>query len=121
LAGVVGPEADRVYPVTGRPVPEEIVAYQQYSCGPGARTSHTGVYWVSPSGGAVFAAGTMRWPCASEIGCTNVPGSRSAAVVSRVTTNVLAAFAQPKAGLLHPAHDNVARFGLPTRSTTHAT
>lgn len=120
LAGVVGPEADRVYPATTRPVPEEIVAYQRYSCGPSAVTAHTGVYWVAPSGAGVFAAGTMRWPCATEPGCTRVPGRRTPTVVARITTNVLTAFAVPMAGRTHPAHDNVARFPLPGRATTHA-
>jgi hypothetical protein len=121
LDGVVGPEADRVYPVPTRPRPEEIVAYQVYSCGPSARTAHTGVYWAAASGAGVFTAGTMRWPCATVVGCTGVPGTRSAAVVSQVTTNVLTAFAQPLAGRQHPAIDNVAHFPLPLRATTHAT
>lgn len=120
LVGVVGPEADRFYPVSGRPSPAEIVAYQPYSCGPSARTVHTGVYWVAPSGAGVFDAGTMRWPCATEVACTHVPGSRTTAVTARVTTNLLTAFAQPRAGRAHPATDNVARFALPTRATTHA-
>jgi hypothetical protein len=120
LAGVVGPEADRVYPVAGRPVPEEIVAYQPYSCGPSAHTVHTGVYWAAASGAGVFAAGTMRWPCSTEVGCTGVPGIRAAAVTSRVTTNLLTAFAQPLAGRTHPAKDTVPDFALPARATTHA-
>jgi hypothetical protein len=119
LAGVVGPEADRVFPVADRPVPEEVVAYQPYSCGRSARTAHTGVYWVARSGAAVFAVGTMRWPCASQVGCTGVPGRRSAVVVTGVTINVLTAFAQPRAGLTHPARDNVASFPLPAGTTTH--
>ena len=119
LAGVVGPEADRVYPGPARPVPEQVVAYQEYSCGRD-RTEHTGVYWVAPSGAAVFAAGTMRWVCATQVGCTGVPGTRSAAVLSRVTTNLLSAFAQPRAGLTHPAKDTVGQFHLPARATTHA-
>ena len=120
LEGVVGPEADRVYPGPTRPRPMEIVAYQPYSCGPSARTAHTGAYWVSPSGAGVFDAGTMRWPCSTEVGCTDVPGTRTAAVTTRVTLNILAAFAEPLAGRTHPATDNVARFPLPTRATTHA-
>ena len=120
LEGVVGPEADRVYPVAGRPRPMEIVAYQPYSCGPSSRTVHTGVYWVAPSGAGVFTAGTMRWPCATEPGCTGVPGTRTAAVVAGVTTNVLTAFAEPLAGRAHPATDTVDRFTLSARGTTKA-
>jgi hypothetical protein len=120
LPGVVGPEADRVYPVATRPRPLQIVAYQPYACGPTSRTVHTGAYWVAPSGAGVFTAGTMRWPCSTEAACTHVPGSRTAAVTARVTTNVLTAFSEPLAGRAHPATDNVARFALPTRATTHA-
>ncbi|HEY6797733.1 MAG TPA: N,N-dimethylformamidase beta subunit family domain-containing protein [Kineosporiaceae bacterium] len=120
LEGVVGPEADRIYPGATRPVPAEIVAYQPYRCGPSASTVHTGVYWVAPSGAAVFTAGTMRWPCSTEVGCTGVRGTRAAAVTSRVTTNVLAAFAEPLAGRAHPARDTVPQFALPSRVTTHA-
>ena len=120
FVGVVGPESDRVYPASTRPQPEEVVAYQTYSCGPGRRTAHTGVYWTAPSGAGVFAAGTMRWVCALEKGCTRVPGSRTADVLTRVTTNVLTAFAEPKAGLAHPARDTVGGYWLPGRSTTHA-
>jgi hypothetical protein len=120
LVGVVGPESDRVYPAATRPVPEQVVAYQQYSCGPGRRTAHTGVYWTAPSGAGVFTAGTMRWVCALEVHCTHVPGTRSAAVLSRVTTNVLTAFATPRAGVRNPARDTVGAYWLPRRSTTGA-
>jgi hypothetical protein len=120
LAGVVGPEADRVYPASDRPTPEQIVAYQPYACGKD-HTAHTGVYWVAASGAAVFTTGTMRWVCALDVGCTGVPGHHSAAVLARVTTNVLTAFAVPRAGQSHPAHDTVGRFKLSATATTHAT
>ncbi|HEX2807563.1 MAG TPA: N,N-dimethylformamidase beta subunit family domain-containing protein [Kineosporiaceae bacterium] len=120
LAGVVGPEADRVYPSAAHPRPEQIVAYQPYACGRD-RTAHTGVYWVASSGAAVFTAGTMRWVCALEVGCSRVPGTRSAAVLAQVTTNVLTAFSEPRAGVVHPAHDTVGRFRLSGTATTHAT
>jgi hypothetical protein len=120
LAGVVGPEADRVYPLPIRPRPEQVVAYQPYSCGRD-RTAHTGVYWVAPSGAGVFTTGTMRWVCALDVGCTRVPGTRASAVLRQVTTNVLTAFAEPRAGRTHPARDTVGRFGLAARATTHAT
>jgi hypothetical protein len=120
LEGVVGPEADRVYPAATRPVPEEVVAYQRYTCGGRGGTAHTGVYWTAPSGAAVFAVGTMRWVCALETHCTHVPGVRSSQVVNRVTTNVLTAFAEPRAGLVHPARDTVSTYWLPARSTTGA-
>ncbi len=117
LAGVVGPEADRVFPGPDRPTPEQVVAYQPYLCSRDT-TAHTGVYWVAPSGAAVFATGTMRWVCALRPGCTHVPDPATATILDAVTTTVLTAFSQPRAGLTHPAHDNVAQFPLHTRSTT---
>jgi hypothetical protein len=117
LAGVVGPEADRVFPGPGRPAPEQVVAYQAYPCGRDA-TEHTGVYWVAASGAGVFATGTMRWVCALQPGCTHVPDPATATILDAVTTTVLTAFSRPRAGLTHPAHDNVAQFRLQRWTTT---
>jgi hypothetical protein len=119
LRGVVGPEADRVYPVPGRPTPEQVVAYTRYSCG-GHETAHTGVYWVTPSGAGVFAAGTMRWPAAMAGEAAAVPDVRAAAVLARVSSNVLTAFATARAGTSRPARENVGRFWLPTTVTSRA-
>jgi hypothetical protein len=119
LRGVVGPEADRVYPGPGRPESEQVVAYTRYSCG-GHETAHTGVYWVTRGGGGVFAVGTMRWPAAMAGEASAVRSPRAIAVLDRVTRTVLTAFASPHAGLTHPAHDNVGRFWLPTVATSHA-
>ncbi len=121
LKGLVGPEADRVYPSADRPTPEQVVAYVKYPCGGRGATAHTGVYWVAPSGAGVFVAGTMRWPCALDVvECRDVPGAEDRRLVRQVTRTIVTGFGEPKAGLRHPAVENVARFWLPTRSTTGA-
>jgi len=118
LPRVVGPESDRVYPVPGRPSPEEVVAYTRFACN-GHPTAETSVYWTAPSGAGVFAAGTMRWPCAGSGTCLEFRPGRTQIIISRVTRNILVAFARPRAGRIHPAIDTVARFWLPARNTTH--
>jgi hypothetical protein len=117
LAGLVGPESDRVYPAADRPRPMTVVGYSRFDCGPGRPSAQTGVYWVAPSGAGVFAAGTMRWACAMGDTCAKVPDAAVRRVVQRVSTTVLEAFAAPRAGAGHPATDTVGRYWLPARST----
>jgi hypothetical protein len=113
LAGVVGPESDRVYPAADRPKPEQVVAYTTFRCR-GATTAHTGVYWTNAAGAGVFNAGTIDWQRSLTVGTAT-------RAVARITDNVLRVFAGPRAGAAHPAVDTVGRFWLPTSSTTSAT
>ncbi len=119
LPGVVGPESDRVYTLPDRPRPMEVVAYTRFSCR-GRATAQTSAYWVAGSGAGVFTAGTMNWTCAAGHRCTIPRPRRAAAVLSRITANILAAFAHPRAGLTHPATDTVSRYWLPPGNTTGA-
>jgi ribosomal protein S5 len=82
----------------------EIVAHTSLNCA-GRPTTSDAVYYTTPSGAGVFAAGTIDWVCAMQ-GCQNVD-ELSSAIVRRVTSNILRAFAKGPAGLDHPAHDNV--------------
>jgi hypothetical protein len=121
LRGLVGPEADRVYPAADRPTPEQVVAYTRYPCGGRGGTAHTGVYWVAPSGAGVFVAGTMRWPCALDVAeCRDVPSAEDRRLVRAVTREIVTGFAEQRAGRTHPAVDTVGRYWLPARSTTGA-
>jgi hypothetical protein len=121
LGAFVLPEADRVYPGRSTPASLEVVAYDRYACGPGTETAHTGVYWTNAAGAAVFASGTMGWACALTGSCATVTDARATrATVERITANVLSAFAQPHAGLIHRSSPNVSRFWLPARVTTGA-
>jgi hypothetical protein len=118
LPGVVAPESDRVYPTAGRPRPMQVVAYTRFSCN-GHQTAQTSVYWAAPSGAGVFAAGTMDWPCAARKLCTLPSGAdRTATLLSRVTRNILTAFATPRVGHAKRPLDTVGNFWLPPRTTT---
>ncbi len=113
IPGVVGPESDRVYPVSTRPRPTRVVAYTRLSCG-SHLTLHTGVYWTNVAGAGVFDAGTMGWPRSIK-----APGAKGR-IIEGVTANVLKAFAKPTAGRTHPTTDNVRQFWLPTRAAAVA-
>lgn len=119
LPGVVAPESDRVYPAADLPRPMQIVAYTKFSCR-GNQTAQTSVYWAAPSGAGVFTAGTMDWPCAARRLCTMPDASRTSALLSRVTRNVLGAFATPRVGHAKYPIDTVGKFWLPPRTTTGA-
>jgi hypothetical protein len=104
LRNLVGTESDRVDLDNPTPRPMEIVAHTSLNCA-GRPTTSDAVYYTTPSGAGVFAAGTIDWVCAMQ-GCQNVD-KLSSAIVRRVTSNILRAFAKGPAGLDHPAHDNV--------------
>jgi hypothetical protein len=121
LGAFVLPEADRVYPGPNTPSRLEVVAYDKYACRPGTLTAHTGVYWTNSAGAGVFATGTMGWTCALAGSCETVTNRRATSdAVERITANVLAAFARPKAGAAHASRPNVSRFWLPSRVTSDA-
>lgn len=116
---LIGPESDRVYPAPDRPSPMQVVGYTKFMCN-GHMTAQTGVYWVAPSGAAVFTAGTFRWACAANASCSIPNIDSTAKMVTKVTENLLQAFATPRAGRTHPAKDTVSRYWLPARSTTRS-
>jgi hypothetical protein len=111
IPGLVGPEADRVYPTRSRPRPLQILSHSPYSCG-GVTTAAESVYYTASSGAGVFNAGTLRWGCALVDRCERPLGARTARFVEVVTGNVLRGFANGPAERRHPAHDNVRDFDL---------
>ena len=111
IPGLVGPEADRVYPTRTLPRPMQILSHSPYSCG-GVTTAAESVYYTAPSGAGVFNAGTLRWGCAMVDRCERPLGARTARFVEVVTGNVLRGFATGPAARRHPAHDNVRDFDL---------
>jgi hypothetical protein len=116
---LVGPEADRVYPVAPTPRPLQVLSNDSYSCG-GVMTSAQSVYYAAPSGAGVFTAGTLRWGCAVWDVCDVSLGRRTSDFVRTVTRNVLTRFAQGPVGRRFPAHDNVREFDLPPVNTVPA-
>jgi hypothetical protein len=103
LPGVVAPEYDRVDLTVPTPRPIEIVAHSPLQVR-GQSDFSDAAYYTTESGAGVFSSGTIAW-----INTTHgASGPEAAAFTTTVTQNVLLAFAQPRAGAAHPAHDNVA-------------
>ncbi|MGH3347636.1 MAG: N,N-dimethylformamidase beta subunit family domain-containing protein [Nocardioides sp.] len=119
IPGLVGPEADRVYPDGRLPRPLQILSDSPYNCR-GVTTRTHSVYFTTRSGAGVFNAGTLRWGCAIVDRCDKPLGRRTAEFVARVTDNVLRRFATGPAGDRWPARDNVDRFGLSAVNTVSA-
>jgi len=110
--GLVGPEADRVYPDSRSPRPLQVLSNARYDCG-GTGTSSQSVYYTSASGAGVFASGTLRWGCALVEACDVPLSGRTRRFVGTVTDNLLRAWAAGPVGREHPARDNVAHLHLP--------
>ncbi|MBV8930887.1 MAG: hypothetical protein JO152_17330 [Mycobacteriaceae bacterium] len=108
LTALMGPEVDRIVLADPTPRPIEILTHSPFACPQGDASEADTTYYSTPSGAAVFDAGTMRWVCAVYDGCE--VDAMTGGIVRRVTDNLLLAFAQGPAGKAHPAHDNVADF-----------
>jgi hypothetical protein len=103
LSGVVAPEYDRVDLTIPTPRPIEIVAHSPVVVR-GQPDFSDAAYYTTESGAGVFSSGTIAWINSTH----GAGGPEAAAFTTTVTQNVLLAFAQPRAGAAHPAHDNVA-------------
>jgi hypothetical protein len=119
VVGLVGPEADRVYPDGLLPRPLQVLSHSPYSCR-GVATSSQSVYYTAPSGAGVFNAGTLRWGCSLVDRCDRRLGTATARFTRAVTGTVLREFARGPVGERHPARDNVDDFGLSTVNTVPA-
>lgn len=111
IPGLVGPEADRVYPTGWLPRPMQILSHSPYSCG-GVSTVAESVYYTAASGAGVFNAGTLRWGCSMVDRCEHPLGATTARFVKVVTGNLLDGFATGPAARRHPAQDNIRDFDL---------
>ncbi len=119
VPGLVGPEADRVYPDRLLPRPLQVLAHTPYDCR-GVTTTAQSVYYTAPSGAGVFTAGTLRWGCALIDRCERPLGARVGRFVRIVTGNLLTEFATGPVGRRHPARDNVDDFDLPLGNSVSA-
>jgi len=119
IPGLVGPEADRVYPDRHLPRPLQILSQSPYECRGAGTVAHS-VYFTVPSGAAVFNAGTLRWVCALADRCERPLGPLTSAFAGQVTDNVLRVFAAGPAGWERPARDNVDAFHLSAVNTVSA-
>ncbi len=109
LKALVKPEYDRVDLRVPTPRPMQIVTHSPLTVHGSADFSDS-AYYTTPSGAGVFAVGTIGW--INSLQGTNGPEAQ--AFTTKVTTNVLMAFAAGPAGRVHPAQDNVARFYRPS-------
>lgn len=112
FSGLVGNEADRVYPDERTPRPLQILSHAVYDCR-GVTTSSQSVYYTTASGAGVFSAGTLLWGCAIDHACSGELGPGTTRFVRIVTDNLLLGFSTGPVGKAHPARDNVERFSLP--------
>ena len=119
VRGLVGPEADRVYPDERLPRPLQVLAHSPYSCR-GVPTSTQSVYYTSRSGAGVFNAGTLRWGCAIVDRCERPLGAATAEFARTVTDTLVEEFARGPVGARHPARDNVDEFDLSPLNTVPA-
>jgi hypothetical protein len=119
VPGLVGPEADRVYPGARTPRPLQILSNTSYDCR-GVTTSSQSVYYTSDSDAGVFTAGTLRWGCALVDRCDHPLDARVSSFVGTVTDNVLREFATGPIGVRHPARDNLEEFDLPVANLVSA-
>ena len=121
IEGLVGPEADRLYPDRLTPRPMEILSHTAYDCR-GVVTSSQSVYYTTPSGAGVMTAGTLRWGCALVDSCEHPLGERASDFVATVTDNLLRKFAAGPVGTRHPASDNLDEWDveLPAVNTVSA-
>ena len=119
IPGLVGGEADRVYPDEHEPHPLQVLSHAAYSCRGDATTSQS-VYYTVPSGAGVFTAGTLRWGCALVDLCDRPLGPQTRDFARRVTDNLFRAFAHGPVGRSHPARDNVADFDFPLVNSVDA-
>ena len=112
LTAVVGPWYDRVNPAYPTPSNTEVLMHSPVSC-PGVGSSYADMtYYSAPSGAGVFASGTTGWVCELTASCLQDPRSHPDARILQVTKNVLVAFAQGPAGLVHPSSPNLAALGI---------
>ncbi|MEU2827767.1 N,N-dimethylformamidase beta subunit family domain-containing protein [Streptomyces lavendulae] len=119
FAHLVGVEYDKVDTGFTTPRPIEILAHSPVVCE--GRPSHQdSAYYTVPGGAGVFATGTMRWVEALDAsgdgrsGADHGLDARAGALTTRVTENLLRAFAAGPAGRSRPARDNVKEvYGTP--------
>ena len=111
LPGLIGTETDAVQLNYPTPRPIQVLLHSPTDCPKGLPGFADTTYYAAPSGAGVFDAGTIAWSCAVAPICSAVRGPTHR-IVRIITDNLLTAFAAGPAGVLHPAHDNLARLGI---------
>ncbi|GHB28706.1 hypothetical protein GCM10010331_14040 [Streptomyces xanthochromogenes] len=107
--GLVGTEYDRANGIGTTPRPMEVISHSPLTCR-GVRSFANSAYYTVSSGAGVFNTGTMRWVQSTVGRGGHGIDATTARFTSRVTENLLRAFAAGPAGRTHPAKDNLDAF-----------
>jgi hypothetical protein len=99
LPNMLGTEADTMVPQS--PSNLELLSASPITCRGHRETARTS-YYSAKSGAGIFASGTIWWVCAIEAQFCSAQENVHA--VQAATQNVLAAFANGPAGVVHPSH-----------------
>jgi hypothetical protein len=102
LPVLIAPEYDRLDLSVPTPRPIEVITHSPVQV-LGRADFADSAYYTTPSGAGVFATGTIAWINSLQ----GASGSIAEHFTTRVTTNLLLAFATGPAGVTHPALDNV--------------
>jgi hypothetical protein len=107
IPGMIGSEYDRYDASAPTPKNIEVLAHSPLTCR-GAKDFSDVTYYTAPSGAGVFDAGTSAWVCTLNDVCgAGTHGAQVEAFTTRITTNLLQAFAAGPAGRQHPAARSV--------------
>jgi len=118
LPGLVSGRVDRAATAAaGSDTEIQVLSFTRTTCANDATSAaQSGVYLVRPSGAGVFAVGTGQWGCALTNTCTNQAGEpvklskKTRRVASRITRNVVRAFADKAAGKNLTAEGTAAQY-----------
>jgi hypothetical protein len=108
LPRLIGNEYEKVDLRVPTPRPIEVLFHSPVTCGGKPDFSDVS-YYTTPSGAAVFSAGTQYWICGVQPGCRPQAVTD---VIAPITTRLLTAFAKGPAGREHPAVDDLDRLGI---------
>lgn len=109
---LVGSEYDLVQGAYPTPRSIEILAHSPVTCA-GHPSYSDMTFYTTQSGAGVFDSGTSLWTTRIGLNCViRHVCDDEALTLSRITTNILQAFAMGPVGLVHPSAPNVSRFGV---------
>jgi hypothetical protein len=98
-------EVDRLSDTRGAmPANLQVIMRGAYATPSGSLRDFAATYYTTPSGAAVFAAGTTAWPCGLDDSCPFGPVPEVTSRAMRgMTANLLHAFSTVRFGATHPA------------------
>ena len=113
LPRMVGNEYNQVDLDVPTPRPIQVLFHSPLTCNgkPGFADVS---YYTTPSGAAVFAAGTEYWICGLDPHCQRADsaGDSTRNAITAITTRLLDTYAAGPAGTAHPALDNLAKLSI---------